>query len=58
MSKSQSFTDITSDLIQEFEHAQKTILKQERIYKDATELLRLSAEISKLRRILRLISSN
>ncbi|MHA2304115.1 MAG: hypothetical protein ACXACU_01895 [Candidatus Hodarchaeales archaeon] len=58
MSKSQSFTDITFDLIQEFEHAQKTILKQERIYKDATELLRLSAEISKLRRILRLISSN
>lgn len=56
MSKSLSFPDITFDLIREYEQAKKTILKQERIYKDAPELLRLSANISKLRKILRSIS--
>ncbi len=56
MSKSLSFTDITFDLIQDYEQAKKTILNQERIYKDAQELLRLSADISQLRKILRSFS--
>ena len=47
-----SFIKVTSDLIEEFEQAKKAILDQERIYKDANELLRLSAEITNLRKIL------
>ncbi len=50
--KSISFIKVTSDLIEEFEQVKKAILDQERIYKDATELLRLSAEITNLRKIL------
>jgi len=52
-----SFIKVTSDLIEEFELAKKAILDQERIYKDATELLRLSAEITNLRKILGYISN-
>ena len=47
-----SFIKVTSDLIEEFEQTKKAILNQERIYKDTTELLRLSAEITNLRKIL------
>ncbi len=52
-----SFIKVTSDLIEEFEQAKKAIYDQKRIYKDAIELLRLSAEITHLRKILGYISN-
>jgi len=57
INESISFIKVTSDLIEEFEQAKKAILDQKRIYKDAIELLHLSAEITHLRKILGYISN-
>ena len=47
---------ITLDLIKEVEDTKKAIMNQDRIYKDANELLRLYAEIVQLKRVLGIIS--
>jgi hypothetical protein len=56
MSKPLTLKNITMDLIKEVEDTKKAILNQDRIYKDANELLRLCAEIVQLQRVLSIIS--
>ncbi len=56
LSKPLALKKITWDLIKEVEKTKKAILNQDRIYKDANELLLVCAEIVQLRRVLDIIS--